>query len=76
MVLERVQKMKKNLIRKRRIYRKTLFSFHFMVTEQINANDRPAKIESYIKSLTNICKSLLRKINYFQSLSMLIENAH
>ena len=62
-----------NLARKK--LQTTLFEYHAKITEYIRANDRPAKIETYIEKSSICLQKIIEKNNEPKSLSMHSNNA-
>ena len=52
-----------------------LFEYHAKITEYISANDRPAKIETYIKKSSLCGQKIIEKNDELKSLSMHSNNA-
>ena len=47
-----------------------LFYYHAKITEYISANDRPAKIETYIEKSSNCLQKIIEKNDELKSLPM------
>ena len=52
-----------------------LFDYHAKITEYISANDRPAKIETYIEKSSICLQKIIEKNDELKSLSMHSNNA-
>ena len=47
-----------------------VFQYHAKITEYISANDRPAKIETYIEKSSSCLQKIIEKKDELESLSM------
>ena len=74
MELDFGQKLSKIYLARKKL-ETSLFGCHAKFTEYISANDRPAKIETYIKKSSNCLQKTIKKNDELKSLSLRSNNA-